>query len=91
MSELQRSIQSTRFLEPLMLEIHHGKLQLVKHHREPNPDPHLPPTETVLYGKAIQAREYAQYAFNMLGLTSLGIMTGLMGGAGLAIANALIK
>lgn len=91
MSELARSIQATRFLEPLRLEKHHNKWQLVKHHFEPNSNPSLPPTETVLYGKAIKAGEYAQYAFNMLGLASLGIMTGVLGGAGIAVANLLIR
>lgn len=91
MTELSRSIQATRFLEPLKLEKHNGKFQLVKHHFEPNPDPSLPPTETVLYGRGIKAGEYAQYAINILGLTSLGIISGVLGGAGLALANALIR
>ncbi|MFZ2025703.1 MAG: hypothetical protein WAV30_00220 [Microgenomates group bacterium] len=87
MAELMRAFNQTKFLEPLRMEKYHGKWQLVKRHVEMEGQHKI--AETVVYGKGISVGEKLQYAYNMITLASLGVITGTTIGAGIAIINSL--
>lgn len=85
MSELIRVFNQTKFLEPLHLEKYNGKWQLIKKHVEMEGGRKV--AETIVYGKGITMGEKIQYAYNMIGLASAGIVTGTTIGASIALIS----
>lgn len=86
MNEIQTAYYKTKFLEPLHFAKHHGKWQLIKKHVEM--DGKIKRSETVVYGNGISLSEKLRYAYNMIGLGVLGLVSGTAIGAVISIVNA---
>lgn len=89
MNEIHIAFKRTKFLKPLHLTRYYGKWQLVKKHVEWKGTEKK--SETIVYGKGVSFGEKLHYAYNMISLGVLGLISGTAVATGIVIANSLIK